>query len=89
LIGDLDSGKVWKVDPKSQKTTLFMTAPNEASARLNALTIDSNDNVYVSDSFQGVIWKTGPNGGAPTAWYAPSNPGQNDLLLPTPTTTSH
>ena len=75
--------------PKSQKTTLFMTAPNEASARLNALTIDSNDNVYVSDSFQGVIWKTGPNGGTPTAWYAPGNAGQNDLLLPTPTTTSH
>jgi sugar lactone lactonase YvrE len=84
LIADLGSGKVWKVDPKSQKTTLFMTAPNAASAGLNPLTIDSNDNVYVSDSLQGVIWKTGPNGGTPTPWYALSNPGQNDLLLPTP-----
>jgi sugar lactone lactonase YvrE len=39
---------------------------------------------YVSDSFQGVIWRTGPSGGTPTAWYAPTNPGQNDLLLPDP-----
>src|SRR6267154_545692 len=83
LIADLGLGKVWKVDPKSQTTTLFMTAPTVTTAPgLNALTIDNMGNVYVSDSFQGVIWKTGPHGGTPTAWYAPSNPGQNDLLLP-------
>ena len=34
----------------------------------------------MSDSFQGIIWRTGP-GGSPTAWYSPAN--QNDLLLPT------
>lgn len=90
LIAELGSGKVWKVDPKSQTTTLLMTAPTVTTAPgLNALTIDKKGNLYVSDSFQGVIWKTGPNGGTPTPWYAPSNPGQNDLLLPTPTTTSH
>ena len=81
LIADLGSGKVWKADPASEATTLFMTAPNAANAGLNALTIDKAGNVYVSDSFQGVIWKTGPNGGTPTAWYSPT--GQNDLLLPT------
>ena len=48
------------------------------------LTFDKSGNVYVSDSFQGVIWRTGPSGGTPTAWYAPINPGQNDLLLPDP-----
>jgi sugar lactone lactonase YvrE len=32
----------------------------------------------VSDSFQGVIWKTGPNGGTPTQW------SNDPLLLPTP-----
>jgi DNA-binding beta-propeller fold protein YncE len=47
-----------------------------------ALTFDKSGNVYVSDSFQGVIWKTGVGGGTPTAWYSPTNPGQNDLLLP-------
>ena len=26
----------------------------------------------------------GPGGGTPTAWYAPTNPGQNNLLLPDP-----
>lgn len=84
LIADLGSGKVWKVDPRSQTTTLFMTAPTlmTTAPGLNALTIDKKGNVYVSDSFQGVIWKTGPDGGTPTAWYAPLNPDQNDLLLP-------
>src|SRR5439155_19874129 len=33
---------------------------------------------------QRVIWRPGPSGGTPTAWYAPTNPGQNDLLLPDP-----
>ena len=83
LIADLGLGVVWRVDPKTQSTKLFMTAKKPKSAGLNALTIDQAGNVYVSDSFQGVIWKTGPNGGTPTAWYAPGNAGQNDLLLPT------
>jgi sugar lactone lactonase YvrE len=83
LIADLGSGNVWKVDPRTQATSLFMAAPTvTTSPGLNALTIDKAGNVYVSDSFQGVIWKTGPAGGTPTAWYSPAN--QNDLLLPTP-----
>lgn len=85
LIADLGKGVVWKVDPKNQKTSLFMQAPTiipGKSPGLNALTIDKAGNVYVSDSFQGAIWKTGPRGGTPTAWYAPTNAGQNDLLLP-------
>jgi len=83
LIADLGTGIVWKVDPVSQSTSIFMTAPTITTAPgLNALTFDKAGNVYVSDSFQGVIWKTGSNGGIPTAWYAPFNTGQNDLLLP-------
>jgi streptogramin lyase len=85
LIADLGKGVVWKVDPETQTTSMFMQAPTiTKSPGLNALTFDKAGNVYVSDSFQGVIWKTGPNGGTPTAWYAPTNPGQNDLLLPDP-----
>jgi sugar lactone lactonase YvrE len=82
LIADLGSGAVWNVDPVAGTTSLFMQAPG--SPGLNALTFDSKGNVYVSDSFQGIIWKTGPHGGAATAWYSPANAGQNDLLLPTP-----
>lgn len=81
LIADLGSGKVWKVNPVSESTSLFMAAPTVSrSPGLNALTIDTAGNVYVSDSFQGVIWKTGPDGGTPVAWYSPS---QSNLLLPT------
>jgi sugar lactone lactonase YvrE len=84
LIADLGTGVVWKVDPVSQSTAMFMKAPTITTTApgLNALTFDKAGNVYVSDSFQGVIWKTGPNGGTPTAWYSPFNTGQNDLLLP-------
>ena len=84
LIADLGAGKVWKVDPKTQKIKLFMTAPMVTSSSmpgLNALTFDKTGNVYVSDSFQGIIWQTPPGGGTPTAWYSPTN--QNNLLLPT------
>ena len=42
--------------------------PPIANSGLNALTFDKQGNVYISDSFNGVIWKTGPGGGAPTAW---------------------
>ena len=87
LIADLGKGVVWKVDPQTQTTSMFMQAPTIITGKspgLNALTFDRSGNVYVSDSFQGVIWRTGPSGGTPTAWYAPSNPGQNDLLLPDP-----
>jgi sugar lactone lactonase YvrE len=87
LIADLGKGVVWKVDPKTQTTSMFMQAPTIIAGKspgLNALTFDRSGNVYVSDSFQGVIWRTGPSGGTPTAWYAPTNPGQNDLLLPDP-----
>src|SRR6266481_15992 len=78
-------GVVWKVDPQTQTTSMFMQAPTIVTGKspgLNALTFDKSGNVYVSDSFQGVIWRTGPSGGTPTAWYAPTNPGQNNLLLP-------
>jgi sugar lactone lactonase YvrE len=42
--------------------------PTVAGAGLNALTFDKLGNAYVSDSFNGIIWKTGPNGGTPTIW---------------------
>jgi hypothetical protein len=43
-----------------------LTHPGGAS--LNDITFDSGGNVYVSDSFQGIVWKTGPQGGVAVAW---------------------
>jgi sugar lactone lactonase YvrE len=60
------AGQVLKVDPFTGASSVFMTATG--SAGLNGLTFDAGGNVYVSDSFQGIIWKTGPAGGAGTAW---------------------
>lgn len=43
-----------------------MQTPFGPASGLNALTFDKAGNVYVSDSFQGIIWKTGPSGGTPS-----------------------
>jgi sugar lactone lactonase YvrE len=74
LVIDSGGSKVYSVNPVNGAATVFMTVTG--SAGLNALTFDAAGNVYVSDSFQGIIWKTGPSGGAATAWVT------NALLLP-------
>jgi sugar lactone lactonase YvrE len=66
LVIDNGNSKVLKVDKTTGGSSVFMTVTG--SAGLNALTFDSAGNVYVSDSFQGIIWKTGTSGGAGTAW---------------------
>lgn len=58
--------RVLTVNPQTGASSVFMTAANGAG--LNALTFDAAGNVYVSDSFLGAIWKTGPTGGAGTKW---------------------
>ena len=71
LVIDFGGAKVLSVDSHTGLSTLFMTVPTPAaSTGLNALTFDSSGNVYVSDSFNGIIWKTGPSGGGGngTAW---------------------
>jgi sugar lactone lactonase YvrE len=67
LVLDFGAAKVLHVDPVSGLSSVFMV-PTVAGAGLNALTFDAKGNVYVSDSFNGIIWKTGPNGGTPTIW---------------------
>src|ERR1700694_5198221 len=60
LILDFGAGKVLNVDPETGGSSAFMGPI--ANSGLNALTFDKAGNVYVSDSFNGVIWKTGPGG---------------------------
>jgi sugar lactone lactonase YvrE len=66
LVADFGAGQVLSVDPVSGVSSVFMTVTG--SSGLNAITFDHAGNVYVSDSFQGIIWKTGAGGGAGTAW---------------------
>jgi sugar lactone lactonase YvrE len=66
LVIDFGNAKVLKVNPVNGNSSVFTTVTG--SAGLNALTFDKQGNVYISDSFQGIIWKTGKNGGASTPW---------------------
>lgn len=66
LVIDFGAGQVLSVNPITGESSVFMTVSGISG--LNALTFDAAGNVYVSDSFQGIIWKTGPSGGAGVAW---------------------
>lgn len=68
LVADFGGGQVLRVDPFTGASSVFITVTG--SSGLNGITFDSAGNVYVSDSAQGIIWKTGPNGGAGTAWVS-------------------
>jgi sugar lactone lactonase YvrE len=74
LVLDFGAGKVLHVDPVTGASSVFV--PAIANSGLNALTFDKTGNAYISDSFNGVIWKVGPNGGTPTVW------SNNPLLSP-------
>jgi sugar lactone lactonase YvrE len=65
LVIDFGAGNVLDVNPHSGAATVFSAIPGGG---LNALTFDSRGNVYISDSFRGVIWKTGPAGGPAASW---------------------
>jgi len=78
LVIDFGAAKVLEVNPHTGASSVFMTIPGPGAAGLNALTFDRHGNVYVSDSFQGTIWKTGPGGGVAAAWVPISSP----LLVP-------
>ena len=70
LVIDFGNQKILRVDPTSGASNLFATIPGGANAGPNVLTFDGAGNVYISDSFQGRIWRTGPQGGAVTEWVA-------------------
>jgi sugar lactone lactonase YvrE len=73
LVLDFGAGQVLKVNPQTGLSTVFMTLPSlphpGLGAGLNDLTFDGTGNIYVSDSFQGVVWRvpsSGVGGESPT-----------------------
>jgi sugar lactone lactonase YvrE len=66
LVIDFGQGKVLTVNPFTGASIVFMSVAPPPAAGLNALTFDASGNVYVSDSFGGIIWMTGPSAGAAT-----------------------
>jgi sugar lactone lactonase YvrE len=66
LVIDFGAGNVLDVNPHSGAATVFM--PATAGDGLNALTFDRAGNVYVSASFSGRVYRTGPAGGTPIVW---------------------
>ena len=70
LVIDFGNKTVLRVDPFSGVATPFAVIPGGAAAGPNALAFDRAGNVYISDSFQATIWRTGPAGGAPVAWIS-------------------
>ncbi|HYL15532.1 MAG TPA: SMP-30/gluconolactonase/LRE family protein [Terriglobales bacterium] len=74
IVLDFGNGKALKVNPVTGASSVFMTVTGNSG--LNALTFDRAGNVYVSDSFQGIVWTTGSTGGPGMVWI-------NDPLLRT------
>jgi sugar lactone lactonase YvrE len=70
LVVDFGTARVLALDPGTGTAAPFMTLPaaSVAGAGLNDVTFDQAGNVYVSDSFHGAVWKTGPAGGEATVW---------------------
>jgi sugar lactone lactonase YvrE len=72
LVVDFGAGQVLEVDPDTGASSPFMTLPAlprpAAGSGLNDITFDRAGNVYVSDSFQGVVWRTTQDGGVATVW---------------------
>jgi sugar lactone lactonase YvrE len=70
LVIDFGNRNVLRIDPITGTSSLFAAIPGAAGP--NGLAFDGAGNVYISDSFQGVIWRTGATGGAVAAWVTSS-----------------
>ncbi|MGH7253135.1 MAG: SMP-30/gluconolactonase/LRE family protein, partial [Nitrospiraceae bacterium] len=69
LVVDFGAAKVLKVNPRTGASRVFTTIPTVvAGPGLNDLAFDKRGNVYISDSFQGIIWRTGPAGKNLVEW---------------------
>ncbi len=64
LVIDFGNQQVLRVNPRTGASKPFVTIPGGESAGPNALAFDAAGNVYLSDSFQGTIWRTARSMGA-------------------------
>jgi sugar lactone lactonase YvrE len=72
LVADFGAGNVRSVDPQTGLSSVCITLTSPPAAPgLNALTFDAAGNTYISDSFNGIIWKTSAGCGVATAWAGP------------------
>jgi sugar lactone lactonase YvrE len=74
LVVDCGGKQVLKVDPMTGASSVFISVPGEKACP-NGMTFDKKGNIYLTDSFQGTVWRTGPAGGTPTALV------KTDLLI--------
>ena len=79
LAVDFVNRRVLEVNPLTGASSVFMELPlaDEDPSSPNDITFDRAGNVYVSDSFQGTIWRANPDGTGVTAWI------ENEPLLQT------
>jgi len=71
MVIDFGRGTVMKVDPKTGQAVDCVTGPGP-SAGLNAMAFDAAGNIYVSASFQGIIYTNSSSNsicGAATPWF--------------------
>ena len=71
LVNDFGAGQVLAVDPRTERPIRSSRCPPCCLTRwlrVNDLTFDHAGNVYVSDSAQGIVWKSPPGGGVATSW---------------------
>ena len=79
---DFGAGNVLEVDPTTGKSSVLNAGGAIVGSGLNALTFDRSGNGYVSDSFNGVIWKIAPTGSTPVAWSSGPLLGPGTGLTP-------
>jgi sugar lactone lactonase YvrE len=68
LVIDFGGSQVLEVDPVTGESHVFTSLADQGQPGLNVLTFDRDGNVYISASFAGKIFKTGPTGGAAEVW---------------------
>jgi sugar lactone lactonase YvrE len=69
LVIDFGGATVLRVDPLTGASTPFAALGGGGP---NALTFDGAGNVYISDSFQGIIWRTDQSGAGLIPWVSHS-----------------
>jgi sugar lactone lactonase YvrE len=91
LVIDFGAGQVLSVDPNNGSTAapcITLPAANTPKSGLNGITFDAKRNIYVSDSFEGIIWRFSPSEsgtacGVASVWASdPVNGTLGGSLLP-------